>query len=272
MQKLFTYLLLILLLTSCEEQTDWDLHAGKNEFIVVDGIITDQWKVQSIILSKPVAAINLQPQPVSGATILVSTDQKVYTFHEDATKPGFYLSDTAFAGISGKTYSLLITNDNQTYSSKAILAAPEDFDFLTCQKNEDDTQYRITSVAKNFNPRSPAMYEIQLDWTTVVGFKNADPDSCRARLFYYTLPTIDVSEVFAPGMEKVVFPLGTVITERRYSLTPEHAAFLRAILLETTWQGGFFNTASANVPTNLSNGALGFFGACGVVEKQGVVN
>jgi len=74
--------------------------------------------------------------------------------------------------------------------------------------------------------------------------------------------------IFAPNLEKLTFPPGTVITERKYALTDEHAAFIRAVLLENTWQGGFFNTASADIPTNLSEGAKGYFGACGVVEKS----
>lgn len=115
------------------------------------------------------------------------------------------------------------------------------------------------------------MYEVLLDWSSAPGYENENPDSCKIKLYYYTLPTLDVSEVFAPDFEKVSFPSHTIITERRYSLTDEHAAFLRALLLETTWQGGFFNTANSNIPTNLSEGAKGFFGACGVVEKTETV-
>ncbi|MCO5267212.1 MAG: hypothetical protein M9948_15220, partial [Lentimicrobium sp.] len=63
------------------------------------------------------------------------------------------------------------------------------------------------------------------------------------------------------------FPSGTTITERKYSLTTEHAAYLRALLSETTWQGGLFNTAPANLPTNLSGNGMGYFGICAVIQK-----
>jgi hypothetical protein len=274
MQKLFTYLLLILLLSSCEEQTDWDLKTINNDFIVVDGIITNEMKVHSIILSKPVTGLNDPPEPVSAATVLVSSNQLTYTFHEDPLHPGRYLSDNAFLGIKNRTYSLLITSGNKVYSSKAVLAPPitkVEFVFLRYQKNGNDNKYRITWVANQYNPLKPAMFEILLDWSTAPGYENESPESCKAKLYYYALPTLDVSEIFAPTLEKVTFPYGTVITERRYSLTDEHAAFIRAVLLETNWQGGYFNTASANIPTNLSEGAMGFFGACGVVEDQKTV-
>ena len=109
---------------------------------------------------------------------------------------------------------------------------------------------------------------MSVDWSSAPGYETENPELYKAKLYYYTLPTIDVNEVFAPNIEKVGFPSGTKITVRRYSLTDEHAAFLRALLLETTWSGGYFNTASANIPTNLSTGALGFFGACGVAEQK----
>jgi hypothetical protein len=272
MKKLLTYLFLIFLLASCEEQTDWELKTTDMASVVVDGIITNELKTQTLTLTKPVTGLNEEPQPVAGATVLVSSDEDVYSFHESQSKPGTYISDEPFNGLSGKIYSLLITTGSAVYSAKAELAAPANsVYFLLYQQNGGDNKYRISWVADAYSPVDPAMYEILLDWSLVQGYENSNPDSCKAKLFYYTLPTIDVSEVFAPALEKTLFPLGTLITERRYSLTTEHASFIRALLLETTWQGGFFNTASANIPTNISDGGKGFFGACGVVEMHGIV-
>jgi hypothetical protein len=268
MQKILTYLFITILLVSCEKQTDWNLQSADNTFIVVDGIISNELKVQTLTIMKPVSILNGQPEPVNGATVLVSSNLLAHTFHEDTLHPGTYVSDRAFTGIRNETYSLSITSGNRNYSSKAMLEAPSGFKFIDYQFDTKDNLYRFSSVPFPYNPSLSAMFEIQLDWSTAPGYENQNPDSCRAKVFYYTLPTLDVSELFAPTMEKITFPPGTVITERRYSLTNEHAAFLRALLLETTWNGGYFNTASANVPTNLSAGAMGFFGACGVVEKQ----
>jgi len=270
MQKLVIYLFLVLFLTSCEKQSDWDLQIANNDFIVVDGIITNALQIQTITISKPVNQLNEKSEPVSGATVLISSNQETYAFHESLTIPGTYLSDKFFAGIRNKTYSLLITSGKKVYTSKALLAPPAEFVFLK-YKLVSGNKYQITTVSLTYNPDKAAMYEIRLDWSSAPGYENTNADSCKAKLYYYTLPTLDVSEVFAPAIEKVTFPAGTVITERRYSLTEDHAAFIRALLLETTWQGGFFNTASANVPTNMSEGAMGFFGACGVVEKTEVV-
>jgi len=270
MPKLIIYLFLLLFFASCEEQSDWNLQTTENEFVVVDGIITNELKIQSITLSKPVSKLNEKPQPVSKATVLISSNLASYSFHENPLQPGTYLSDKEFTGIKNRTYSLLITSGTNVYSSKAVLEPSADFVFLKHRRVEAN-KYQITTVSLFYNPDKAALYEILLDWSAAAGYTNQNPDSCKAKLYYYTLPTLDVSEVFAPAIEKVTFPAGTIITERRYSLTDEHAEFIRAMLLETTWQGGLFNTAPANVPTNMSDGAFGYFGACGVTEKTELV-
>jgi hypothetical protein len=108
------------------------------------------------------------------------------------------------------------------------------------------------------------MWEVFLDWSKVPGYQQTDSTKCKARMLFYTLSTLDVSEIFAPSLESISFPSGTKITETRYSLTPEYAEFIREVLLETQWQGSLFNTTPANVPTNLSEGGAGFFAVCGV--------
>ena len=71
MQKLITYLFIIMMLASCEQLSEHPLQTENHDFIVVDGIITNEIKFQTITLSKPVSQLNEKPQPVSGATILV---------------------------------------------------------------------------------------------------------------------------------------------------------------------------------------------------------
>ncbi|NTW23764.1 MAG: DUF4249 domain-containing protein [Lentimicrobium sp.] len=265
--NLYLFLLILMFAASCEKETSWDLQNMTGDFVVVDGTITNELKTQQIRLSKPFANPNEKPEPVIGAEILVSTSDKVYSFIEDASSPGYYNSAEEFEGKAGKTYSLLINYNNRIISAKASHPQGAEFIFLRYARQKDTQLFRITWVANAYNAKRPAMYEILLDWSLVPGYENLDPDSTKARLLYYTLPTLDVSQIFAPAMESVLFPPGTIITERRYSLTSEHAEYIRALLSETNWQGGLFNSAPANLPTNLSNNGIGYFGACAVTSK-----
>lgn len=252
---------------SCEKEITWPVDEKSNEYIVVDGIITSEFKKQEIRLSRSVSSPNDEPEGITGAQVIVSSTDSVYTFREDSARPGYYLSERKFAGIRGKEYTLFINTGGTIISGKSTMPPVSDFEFLQYSQKGANNFFSITWVAEPYNAGEPAMYEILLDWTEVPGFENKPVDSTTARLLFYTLPTIDVSQLFAPVMEKVRFPSGTTITEKKYSLTDEHAAFLRAMLAETNLQGGLFNSVPSNVPVYLSNNTRGYFGACEVITK-----
>lgn len=255
-----------LLLLSCVKKTDWSLKSQSTDLIVVDGIITDTMGAQRIRITRPVGQLNETPQPVSGATVLITNEDSAYTLTEQPVHSGVYLTKTSFIAQLGKHYTLLIALNNKLYSAKTSIVPGIQFNALKYAKDDGDNLYHIDSVAKAFNTADTAMWEVLLDWSKVAGYENADPAKCKARLLYYTLPTLDVSQIFAPAMESINFPAGTIIIERRYSLTPEHAAFLRTLISETNWMGGLFSSEPANVITNLSSGAVGFFGACSITS------
>jgi len=256
-----------LLMTGCEKETAWSPENLSASYVVVDGTITNELKIQEIRLIKPANSPNEEPGAITGADILVSTEDKVYTFTQDQERPGYYLSEEAFAGKAGMTYSLIVNHNNTIISAKTGMVQATDFIFLRYVRQSSTKLFRIVWVANPYNAKRPAMYEILLDWSAVPGYENMAPEDTKARLLYYTLPTLDVSQIFAPAMEAVLFPPGTVITEKRYSLTQGHAEYIRALLSETNWQGGLFNSAPANLPTNLSGNGLGYFGACAITTK-----
>jgi len=270
----FTIIFLTLLtLLSCEKKAEWTLQQQLEHQVVVDGIITDELKKQSIRITLSCDTLNQEPSPVTGAEVIVSGNGKVYHFHEKVASPGFYESDKLFAGVAGLEYSLLVTISDKVYTAKAKLGSGQDtFDAFTYVRNPSSNLFQVARVPDAYTIMTPVMYELLIDWSKVPGYSEADSASTHAKLLYYALPTLDVSEIFAPTMEKIKFPAGTIITERRYFLTNEYAAYIRALLLETTWQGGYFTTAAANVPTNLSSGAIGYFAACVVTTRTVIVH
>ncbi|MEI7660895.1 MAG: DUF4249 family protein [Bacteroidota bacterium] len=261
---LFTGILLAL--SGCVKQTDWPVKEAAPQRIIVDAILTDEVKVQQVRLTYSVSQLNGEPRPVTGASVIISNEDSTWNLAGSTSSPGTFLTPAYFFAKPGKNYTLLISSDNKIYSAKASMVPGEFFQELRYTKDGEKNLYYIDWVANQFGVAGAAMWELKIDWSMVPGYTHLDSLANHARLLFYTLPTLDVSEVFAPQMESVYFPAGSVITERRYSLTPAHAEYIRELLLETNWTGGLFNVASANVTTNLSNGALGFFGVCAVNE------
>jgi len=271
LNRLLGILIFLILIVSCEKEVNYNFENTNLALIVVDGIITSEFKRQIIKLTYPVSQLNEKPKAVSGATIIVSSDDSVYFFKEDVVGSGVYMSVNPFAGKVNKVYSLQIFYNGNEYSSKAFLPEGQLFSPLKYAKNTNNDLYHIEWIANSYSNVNFAMWEILIDWSHLPEYQNFNPDSCRKKLYYYTLPSIDVNQIIAPAKEKISFPAGSIITERRYSLTFEHANYLRALLLETTWQGGFFDVERSNVPTNLSKGAIGFFGASYVNELSLIV-
>lgn len=270
MKKALFYMML-LLLAGCEKQTDKSIQSENLNLIVVDGIITNEHKVHTIRLTRTVDELNAVPQPVSGAGVIISNADSTYFLSEQPSDQGVYQTKNNFFAKQGVDYTLLISYEGKTYSAKTRMVPGGPFNMLRYEKNTADNLYHIFWIENPYNALHPAMFEILLDWSMVPGYTTLNPDSCKAKLYYYTLPTLDVSEIFAPEMERIHFPLGTRIIERKYSLNPEHTEFIRALISETIWKGGLFDSAPANVPTNLSQGAVGFFAACDVFSDSLVV-
>jgi len=270
MKKTIFYLILIIL-TSCEKQIDRPINSENLNLIVVDGTITNEHKSHTIRITHSVTALNALPKPVSGASVIISEPDQTIFLTEQSANPGVYQTPADFFAKPNTEYSLLISVDGKPYSAKSHLVPNEPLTMLHYEKVSKENLYHIIWVDNPYNAVHPAMYEISLDWSHVEGYTTQPAENCKAKLYYYTLPTLDVSEIFSPEMEPIKFPSGTRIVERKYSLNPEYAEFIRALISETNWKGGLFDSTPANVPTNMSEGAVGFFAACDVVSDSLVV-
>lgn len=271
MKQKILHIILLLAVAGCVKKTEWPVPDQNSGLIVVDATLTDMQGVHSITLNLPVTALNALPEPVTGATVLITTTDSLWFLPEDSLHPGSYLTDSLFVAALNTGYTLQIIREGKNYSAQASMVPGKFFNALTFKKNEGDSLFHIDWVASAFSGDNPAMWEVLVDWSSLPGFDTLDPATCRARLLFYTLTTLDVSQIFAPVVEQISFPAGSIITERRYSLSSGHAEFLRQLLLETNWQGSMFPSANANVITNLSAGAVGYFGVCAVTELSLVV-
>jgi hypothetical protein len=253
---------------SCVKEAEWYKTANPDKEIAVECLITDELRNHVITLTEPVNTVNEEYRGISGAEVIVTVDSNIYHFQEMSGNQGNYISDLPFEGKPGKEHSLLIDYDGKIYSAKTTMISWEGyFGSSSYSLAREGNLYKIVWQTSPYDPTYAVMFELLLDWSHVAGYETADSSDTHARMFSYTLPTLDVSEIFAPTAQIVKFPAGTLIVEHRYRLTPHYAAYIRALLLETSWQGGFFPSASANVPTNLSAGAVGFFGASSVISQ-----
>lgn len=267
--RIFKILAIIILTIffSCEKAIDWQFQMDADTTkIVVDGIITSENKFQTIKLSLPVACYNCPPVMLSGASVVVSDGQNDYIFAEDSLNKGIYVSTEKFYGIPGKTYYLTVNYNGKTYSAQAEMISVTDFEKVSYVLDSSKNLYKLTNLPSVFSLNENAMYEITIDMSELPEYADSSYEQSHIVLYYYRLTSIDISEIAHPDKEKIYFPYGSKITEKKYSLTPEHAEFLRSLLLETEWRGGLYDIEQGNVETNITDG-YGYFGACAVITK-----
>jgi hypothetical protein len=256
---------------SCEQVTDYEFSTEELDFIVVNGTLTNEKKAHKIFINYPVNSLNETPRPVTGANLYVYDGDSLLTLEEDPAIPGVYKTDENFSAVINSPYTLFIVTENDRYFASTYMLPVTPFKPLNYAFDEEKQLFSIDSVNQAFDLDESAIYEVQIDWTNVDGYDMIEETEKKALLYYYTLSTIDISEVFAPEKEVVYFPAGTTIVESKYSITPQHADFIRSMLLETEWRGGLFDVAQGNLKTNLSSGAFGYFSVSTVVRDTIIV-
>ncbi len=244
---------------TCENPVDWELKPGENGQLVIEAIITNEEKVQEVKLSLSYDDFNEKPQPVSNALVKMYDGQNVVHFFEDPGNPGTFLSEIPFAAALLTGYGLEVTREGQQHIAFSYMVPVLPLERLTFQQIGETDSLRINYVASTLGFVEEAMYEIDIDWNHII-----PSDTSRARVYYYTFKTVNASQLFSPPKQDVIFPRGSIVIEKKYSLNEAFAEFLRNLVLETQWQGGVYEEDSGSLPSNFSNGALGYFGLCAV--------
>jgi len=264
-------LLVFILLTACEEKIHWDLQTEEINTIVVDATITNETKLQQIHLSKPFSNQNDTAVSVTGASVVINADNFTMQFLESPNNPGYYFSEYPVTGSIDITYELNIQYDEKNYTAETYMIPVLPANLPTWQYEADKDLYKIQWNVSQYNPNQQAMHEVLISWSHLVDSTIADTITT-ARMLNYTLNTINVNyTIFPQDKEEVWFPKNSIAIVKKYSVTDEYGDYLRALLAESEWQGSVFEEARGNLPTNISNGGLGYFSACSIISDSLIV-
>ncbi|MBK8503472.1 MAG: DUF4249 family protein [Saprospiraceae bacterium] len=249
----------------CEEVYDWPTRPQANHQLVVEAILTNEFTFQTIRLSQSYGLINEKPVAVIDALVEVRTLGNQWSFIPSEDDPGLFTSETRFAVRRNIPYFLKIEWNGVVHEANEELSFVFPLKSPTYAESGSSDSLMLLEVAPLYHPLDQAMYEVVIDWSHI---QSAAPN--QAKLFFYSFRTIDGSELFRDDLEKIYFPIGSTIITRKFGLNSDFAEYLRALALETHWQGGFFDEASSSLPTNISNG-IGFFSLCSVLSDTLIV-
>jgi hypothetical protein len=252
----------IFIFTSCTERIDIKLDSTY-ERLAVAGFITPQEGEQYVRLTRTSDYFSNQPPPaVSSATVTVETDSSLVQFTEDVDNPGYYRAPEDFVGKSGIAYHLNITltesiNGNSNYEAlEEMPVLADNIDSVVVEYNEDYERWMIRLYAWEPPTTDFYMFNGMRNGTMItdsVSRVNISDD----RLFNgnYTSGAV-VLVLYKDELE-----LGDTFTLILSNITEEYAKYMSDLQTEIQPNNPTFSGPPANVRTNITNNAVGYFAA-----------
>lgn len=259
----------LIALFSCEETIKLDLKQADQK-IVIEGLVTNRSNDHFVRISRTRGFYEQGGvQAVSDATVTVSDDAgNVYAFNEP--QDGYYVPANLFTGVIGRTYTLRVVIDGQTYESQDKLLRVAEVDSVKSALADDPGEERVDKGH---------LYDLLLyfkepkDARDYYLFKFYRNDSLiyTQRNDVYIISDEILGENISGFPSPVYFAENDKAIMEMYSLSRNAYLYYSDLTNLLFSDGGLFGPVPSNPRTNISNGALGLFQASAVVEEQLVV-
>ena len=257
MKNIIFALLALLSLLACEKTIELDVQQLE-AILIVEGRVSNQYQQQEVKLTKsrPFGSTGKAPT-VSGALVLVKDDAN-HEFRFVEKEPGWYVSEQAFAGMSGRTYTLIIEAEGKSYQ------ATEKMNSIVTQ---DSLSYRIDEEEMKDPTDSARFYEVLLyvkepqeteDYYLFNFYRNGKLENDEGRTIYFS-----EDKLLNGRVDGLPFPIYYAREDEAkieiYNISRNAFRFYSDLAANLGNDGGMFSGQPANVYTNLSGGARGYF-------------
>jgi hypothetical protein len=247
------FLLLLTAVSSCTKVIDLDL--GDNTgAIVIEGNITDRQGTQYVKLSQnvPFSNTNNYP-PVTGATVTVSDGVgNTHTFTEG---PSGTYSFRRMAGVTGSTYTLVVTANAKTYKAVSVMPAKIELDSITAKDSEFNTSKHKKIISVHYLDRAGVgnqyrfvMFVNKVQVKTVYAINDDFTDGRDVSIILRDSDDDDDTGIYAGD---------TVTVEMQCIDKPIYTYWFSLMQQGNNGPGG--GVTPADPPTNITPKALGYF-------------
>ena len=256
MKRAYYIIIGLFILASCTKEIEVPLDEGDKK-LIVESWFTNEQKVHEVKLTQSSSYFQNEAAPkVSGALVQISGGGETFNFHEES--PGIYHSDDEIGAQYMTSYTLRIEYEGEVYEATDHCDTVPSLDYMDLNPNYNDdgelTGYDIlvwTQELTGFGDYYAWRVLVNGEYVsdTLSDFTFASDDFLGDGLYFEGWPIEWVEDV----------ETGDVVRLEQHNLSKASFDMYNAIMLETEWRGGIFDTPPANVPSNFSNGALGNF-------------
>ncbi|MXV50807.1 DUF4249 family protein [Pedobacter sp. HMF7647] len=254
--RLLAFCLAVLVFSSCEKVIDVDVDQSGSQ-LVIEGNLSNIMATQKVKISRSVMFTDSNNFPaVSGAKVTVTDNQKnIITFRENS--PGIY--SVTYRGVPGRTYTLNVDIEGQTYTAISVMPSPVKLDTLSLTDISFGSRKYDGVIAQYHDPAKTAdQYRFLL---SINGKQNKQIFVANDRL---TNGNKMLTELY-PGFsdndedEQEFKPRDSIVVEMQ-CIDPNVFTYWYTLQSqEARGPGG--GVTPSNPPSNISNGALGYFSA-----------
>ncbi len=251
-------------LLCCVEEIDLLLHEDEYSKLVIDGMITNDTTSHKVYLSKTRPYLSEKPaKKVTEANVTIK-DNKGNIFKLAEKDSGIYKTNNDVYGVIGKTYTLTIDYDNETYYAESTMKPIPLIDSLVYEYDDSRKQYNIILYGKDPESKNGKyMWNVYVNGkliTKTIDMINFTNDASlkegyliNRRPYNYNIQKYDT------------------VTIETHSITEDAIIFFEGILSEPTFTGNPFETPPANVQGNISNDAIGLFFTSGITRDTLII-
>jgi hypothetical protein len=258
-------------LSNCTEIIEVEVDSTYTRLVVEASISTDTLS-HLIRLSTTSDYFNNQPAPaVSGARVEITDGESIFVFTESDIQPGYYYSDPALHGIAGKTYTLDIGDvdidqdgNSEHYTAVSKLNYTNPLDSIEIEYfSSFFSGYQVKVYAwdsPNEDYYAFKVYKNGVLLTDTLSELIVQDDAFFNGNYTYGIPSQFLSD--SKPEERV--RLGDTITFELNGITEEYYHYVIEAQSQIFPQTPLFSGPPANIRSNISNGAIGFFTAYSV--------
>jgi len=262
MKKIICFTIIVISIFACTEKIDIELDDTYTR-LVVEAYITDEAKNHIVKLTKTSDYFYNKPAPVvEGAKITIADGQNILNLTE--TQPGIYKTEK-IAGEIGKTYTLNIElleeiNGHKNFTAMDKLMPVGIIDSIGIEYIDSWEVWEIRLYANE--PPTSDFYMFNWMKNNILITDTIDEVNVSDDKFFNGSYSNGVGVGwFEEEREDENLHPGDTVTLIMSTITEEYADFVWEIQAETGYQSPLFSSPQANVSSNISNGALGYFAA-----------
>ncbi|QGY45707.1 DUF4249 family protein [Maribellus comscasis] len=259
--KILTFIFsLAILFTACQDVIDIDLDSVEPK-LVIDAVINDSVVVK-ISKSTDYFEPGIYP-PVSNAVVTV-TENAGNLVQLEETNPGTYTEYQM--GIEGREYTLEVEVDGEIYTGTVEMPYKVAIDSISIEPTPDYMEFSGGYLV-NCHLNDPEGIENYYRLIVSRIEQQSEPDDI---LYVYDDAFVDGNEISMRWDDEQFFEQDTVIVELQ-TLAESTYDYYRT--LSSLFESGMIGNANPSNPiTNLSNDALGYFGAYTVSRDTVIIS